>query len=60
MFPKIPKPQNWDSLDLYQKVRHYRSHLTPEHSRFVDKLEAKKIVKEILGDDIEVAKVIRS
>ncbi len=59
MFPKIPKPQNWDSLALYQKVRHYRSHLTPEHSRFVDKLEAKKIVKEILGDDIEVAKVIR-
>lgn len=57
--PSIPKPKNWDSLALYQKVRHYRNYLTPEHARFVDKIEAKKIVKEILGDEIEVAKIIR-
>lgn len=55
----IPKPKNWDYLALYQKVRHYRNYLTPEHARFVDKIEAKKIVKEILGDQIEVAKIIR-
>ena len=57
--PSIPKPKNWNSLALYQKVRHYRNHLTTEHARFVDKIEAKKIVKEILGDEIEVAKIIR-
>lgn len=60
--PNIPimiKPKYWDSLALYQKVRYYRNYLTPHHSLFVDKIEAKNIVKEILGNDIEVAKIIR-
>lgn len=59
LIPPIPKPKNWSSLALFQKVRYYRTQLTPGHAPFVDKLEAKKIVKELLGDEIEVASVIR-
>jgi len=40
-------------------VRHYRNYLNSNYAPFVDKIESKKIVKEILRDEIEVAKVIR-
>jgi hypothetical protein len=55
----ISKPTGWSSLPLYKKIVHYRSCLDERFAPFVDKLEAKKIVKEVCGDDIQVAKVIR-
>lgn len=59
MIDPIPKPNNWDTLPLYQKIQVYAQHLTREHAVYVDKLKAKKIVKEKLGDNIKVAKVVR-
>lgn len=56
---KIQKPPEWPTLPLYKKILHYRSCLDERFSPFVDKLEAKKIVKEVCGDDIQVAQVIR-
>ena len=58
-FLPIEKPQNWSDLALHEKVGYYKKHLTEEHSIYVDKLESKRIVKEILGDDIEVPNVIK-
>lgn len=57
--PPIKKPKEWNSLALFEKIKIYRTKLTPNHSRFVDKLEAKKIVKELLGDEIKVAPLVR-
>ena len=53
------RPKNWSSLPLYKKVAIYQTYLGPLHAPFVDKLIAKKIVKSICGDDIDVAPVIR-
>ncbi len=55
----IPKPSNWSNLALYEKIGVYAQNLTKEHSKYIDKLEAKALVKEMLGERIEVAKVIR-
>ncbi len=55
----IPKPPGWATLPLHQKILHYRSCLDHRFAPFVDKLEAKRIVKEICGDLIQVARVVR-
>jgi hypothetical protein len=59
MIQVIPKPENWSSLALFEKIGVYGKSLTKEHSVYIDKLQAKKIVKDILGDKIEVANVVR-
>ena len=46
-------------MPLYQKVSIYQKHLGPFHAPFVDKLVAKKIVKALCGDVIQVAPIIR-
>lgn len=56
---KFVKPDNWMELLMYQKIEYYGSILTKEYAKYVDKIEAKIIVKELCGDDIEVAKVIK-
>lgn len=55
----IPKPPGWQSLPLYKKILHYREQLDERFAPFVDKLIAKQIVKEICGDEIQIARVIR-
>lgn len=53
------KPDNWIELPMYKKIYYYGTILTKEYSKYVNKIEAKKIVKEICGDDINVAKIIK-
>lgn len=53
------KPKNWMELLMFEKIHYYGTQLTKEHAEYVDKLEAKRKVKEICGDDIHVAKVVR-
>jgi hypothetical protein len=55
----VPKPPEWPRLPLYKKIQHYRNHLDARFFPFVDKLEAKRIVKEVCGDAIEVARLVR-
>lgn len=57
----FPKPNEWSTLPLYTKIQIYKTHLDERFSKFVDKLEAKKIVKEICGntDKIHVANIVR-
>jgi hypothetical protein len=53
------KPENWMELPMFKKIYYYGTQLTKEYSEYVDKLEAKRKVKEICGNDIKVAKVVR-
>ena len=53
------KPINWKKLPLYKKIQYYSSQLDGRFAPYVDKIEAKKIVKNICGDDISVASIIR-
>jgi hypothetical protein len=53
------KPSGWKDLYFHQKIKIYGKNLTSFHSQYVDKLNAKKIVKDILGCKIEVPKVIK-
>lgn len=58
MIQPIPKPNDWNTLQLYQKIQVYGQNLTEKHAIYVDKLRAKEIVREKLGDLIKVAKVV--
>ncbi len=44
---------------MYLKIQYYGSILDAKYAPYVDKLEAKRIVKEICGEDIEVAPIIK-
>ena len=57
MIKKIIKPKNWDELVLCQKIKYYGTQLDEEYSKYVDKLNAKEIVKNRCGDLIKIAKV---
>jgi hypothetical protein len=56
---QINKPSNWSRLPLYKKIKYYGSQLNELYSPYVDKIEAKNIVKATCGDDIHVARIIR-
>jgi len=53
------KPENWMELPMFKKIHYYGTQLTKEYGEYVDKLQAKRKVKEMCGDDIQVAKVVR-
>jgi len=53
------KPKNWKEMPLFKKIKYSMKKLNKHFSPYVHKLEAKKIVKEICGDEIEVPKTIR-
>jgi hypothetical protein len=59
MVSTFERPNGWNDLAMYEKISIYAKHMTPQHAKHVDKLQAKQIVKEILGDSIEVARVVR-
>jgi hypothetical protein len=54
----FPKPKNWSSLALFQKIRTYKKFLDERFSPYVDKLNAKKIVTE--NSSCKVAPIIRT
>ena len=53
------RPPDWNELPLSKKIQHYMIQIGKYHSYYVDKLCAKKIVKNMLGDEIEIPKTIR-
>lgn len=55
----INKPDNWTSLAFYQKINHYKSVLTKDYSMYVDKLSAKRIVKNICGNRCKIPEVVK-
>lgn len=56
---EVPKPRGWSSLAFHEKIQHYGRHLTREHARFVDKLDAKRIVEEMCEGEVKTARVVR-
>jgi hypothetical protein len=55
----MKKPNNWNDLMCCEKINIYKSFLNKEHSEYTDKLFAKKLVNDVCGDKIKVAKVIK-
>jgi len=53
------KPINWKKLPMYKKIQYYSTQLDERFAPYVDKIEAKNIVKNVCGDDISVAPIIR-
>lgn len=53
------KPPDWYHIPLSFKINHYYSQTGKLHSYYVDKLYAKRIVKDLLGDDIEIPRTVR-
>jgi len=56
---RLEKPKTWRFLALYEKIQYYKDHLNEAYIPYVDKLESKRIVKEVLGEQIEVARLVR-
>jgi hypothetical protein len=53
------KPTQWKYMPMWEKISYYKNILNENYAPFVDKLTAKSIVKQICGDQIEVANVVR-
>lgn len=53
------KPDGWAAMPFYKKIKYYATTLNELYAPYVDKLKAKKIVKDLCGDMIHVASVIR-
>jgi hypothetical protein len=53
------KPNNWNKMPLYKKIGYYKTVLNRFYAPYVNKLTAKKIVKDLCGDKIHVSRVIR-
>ena len=53
------KPKNWSELPLFEKIAFTRKRFSADYAPYVDKLEAKKIVKQVCGDKIHIPKIIR-
>jgi len=45
----VPKPSNWMQLAMNQKIRYYGQYMNKHYAKYVDKLQAKKFVKEVCG-----------
>lgn len=56
---RLEKPKTWRFLSLYEKINYYKDHLNESYVPYVDKIEAKRIVKEVLGEQIQVANLVR-
>ena len=56
---KIIKPSNWMSLAMYEKIKYYGGQLHEHYSKYVDKIQAKQIVKDVCGDEIKTANILK-
>jgi len=52
------KPEKWKYFSFSQKIGYYMTVMDKKYSYYVDKLMAKKIVKDILKDEIEIPETI--
>lgn len=55
----VRKPTEWSNMPFYKKIAYYKTTLNRLYAPYVDKLCAKKIVKDICGDKIKVANVVK-
>jgi len=55
----FPKPGMWDYMPLYKKIGYYKTILTNDYAKYVDKIEAKNIVREAAGDLVQCTQLIR-
>lgn len=55
----LKKPNNWDSMTLYQKIKYYGENMNKHYSKFIDKINAKQIIKQICGDEIKTSKILK-
>lgn len=53
------KPDYWNKMAFYQKIRYYGGVLTKDYADYVDKLKVKEIVKQMCGDQIDVSPVVK-
>jgi len=53
------KPNNWETLALFQKVRFTMNKFNENFSPYVDKLNAKELANKICGNELKIPKVIR-
>ena len=53
------KPNKWESLKLHEKITYYMSTLDKSYAKYVDKIMAKDIAKQICGNKIHTARIIR-
>lgn len=58
-FFTFDKPDKWSTMPLYKKIAYYGRTLHELYAPYVNKLTAKQIVKDMCGDMIQVAPIIR-
>ena len=56
---EVAKLSNWNNLMFCEKIKYYGTKLNHHYSKYVDKLEAKKIIQEICGEEIKTTKILK-
>ena len=59
MFFSFSKPSTWSDMPFYSKITYYKNTLDRRFAPYVDKIEAKKLVKRELAEDIHIPKIVR-
>lgn len=55
---RFQKPDTWPYMPMFEKIRYYKTILGSEYAPYVDKLSAKKKVREVCAE-VQVARLIR-
>ena len=53
------KPPTWPYMPLFEKIAYYKTVLTKDYAKYVDKIEAKNIVREMAGDLVQCTSLVR-
>jgi len=53
------RPSRWGTMKLFQKIKYSFPHFPEAFGKYVDKLQAKEIVREMAGDLVRIPKTVR-
>lgn len=59
MFFSFTKPTTWSNMPFFSKITYYKNKLDERFAPYVDKIEAKKLVKKELAEDLKIPKIVR-
>ena len=54
----VPKTPTWTYMPLFEKIAHFKNHITQDYAPYVDKIEVKAIVPT-LSEKIQCAPIVR-
>jgi len=55
----FPKPPMWNDMPMYKQIGYYKTILTKDYAKYVDKIEVKELVPGMTGGTVACTRLIR-